>query len=113
MEKQRIKHDLVQMEWGNYYGREVIKNALKIVNDPDQAARKEASCCVRCYYVTQVGGAAMTTWYCGICGAKDMHGSTNTPCLCKACAKEHGLCFRCGADMELKNRRKQKWTITD
>ncbi len=83
-----------------------LEHFQKIVNDTDKKNRLENQECVCCHYDSKMGGAAMTKTNCSMC-EKEMHfGSTSIDRLCKECAKEHGLCKHCGADMDYKQRRK-------
>lgn len=71
---------------------------------------QQCLCDYHFYYAnSRIGGAAMTMSHCGICGVGMMFGSTATDKLCRGCAEQHGLCIRCGADLEGKERRKVKF----
>jgi hypothetical protein len=78
--------------------------------DRDISARVAAHTCKSCWYFqrNRIGGAAMTTWYCGICGARRIHGSTAHNKICDRCATEHKLCVQCGGDIMMRARRR-KW----
>ena len=94
-----------------HWAEEVQKKWIGFTEDPGREIRlKEDVECKACFYLDRfrAGGAAMTHWYCGLCKVEQRHGSTNTPRLCKACAKEHDLCSRCGADVHLQERKKIK-----
>ena len=77
-----------------------------MVEDPEYKVRREKQECVVCYYLPRIGGAMITTAECPLCGVKIHSGSTNIDLLCANCAKVHRLCKHCGADIELKQRRK-------
>lgn len=79
--------------------------------DTQETAREAALQCRACYYLfaDRIGGAAMTTWYCGLCGTEGLHGSTATPRLCDNCARTHELCRECGGDIKMRTRRKRPW----
>lgn len=86
---------------------DTIKLANKFTNDPDRITRLEKSECPVCYYIdARIGGAMMTTVQCALCDEIMQFPSTNTDILCDACAKRTGLCKHCGADVNVKNRRK-------
>lgn len=91
--------------------RSVIRKAKAAEFDEDRVERLKRSLCKVCHYLSsQIGGAAMSDQACGICGKRQVYGSTYTDALCMDCAKEHALCKHCGADRELRpNRRKFAW----
>ncbi len=83
-----------------------VRHALQMMTDPQKKERKTACKCVVCFYESgRIGGAAMTSQPCGICGEVQQFGSTATDPLCEKCAKEHALCKQCGSDVELRMRR--------
>lgn len=112
MTRQAAKIDSVSVQWatdqGIHIGQETVRAALEFLNDPRRKERKEKAECKRCFYVhnARIGGATMTEQPCGICGVSQMYGSTATDKICKKCAIENELCKYCGADMELRPRRK-------
>jgi hypothetical protein len=89
----------------------LLREADDIRSDRLKKERLEKSECKICFYVTgRIGGSAMTQRPCGICGKDEWYGSTCTDALCINCAKEHELCKYCGADRELRERRRNfKW----
>jgi hypothetical protein len=84
-------------------GEESVERANAFEADADQGLRVQAMECRTCFYIksSRVGGAAMTTWECGVCAKPDIHGSTATPVVCDACAKEYDLCRNCGGDLNM------------
>lgn len=74
----------------------------------DAAKAGENDQCKYCTFIRpdRIGGAAMTEASCGLCQKPLMFGSTCTDRLCPDCARNNGLCKHCGADLELKDRRK-------
>ena len=84
------------------------QRAENMEQDPDRHDRTEVQyLCVYCYYSWGgMAGAAMTESFCGLCETRLISGSTNTNCLCPACAKQHSLCRHCGSDMELRETRR-------
>lgn len=98
---------LYDTDYMKHLGKEAVKNAARWQIDPDKKLRQKASECRTCYYLRRgrVGGAAMTSFPCGLCGEVQLAGSTNTDRLCLKCGLEHQLCVYCGADVELRSRR--------
>lgn len=91
---------LARIEWAT-------TRALACATDPDKKERRSASFCKSCWYSDgRIGGAAMTNRPCGICEKDQMYSSTATDVLCSPCASSHKLCKECGADVELRPRRK-------
>jgi len=76
--------------------------------DDKKKERLEKCECRTCFYINnyRIGGAAMTTAWCRICGAEMGFGSTSVDDLCLECAKEHRLCKVCSASIDGKKRRK-------
>ena len=81
------------------------ESCRKVVEDPERAERLAKPECVLCHYYFSHAGVGIKKDECGLCG-KEMRGSSNMDLLCPECAREHRLCRHCGADLELKNRRK-------
>lgn len=116
MHRNRRKVDKASIEWANNLAnqridcdRELISN---VDNDPKRAERLAKQECPICFYVTgRIGGAAVTFAECAFCGTRIMSGNTNIDVMCGECAKAAGLCKHCGADIDLKNRRKRKLPV--
>lgn len=89
------------------HAESLVESALRFLADKDAKDRRKESKCKRCYYIwhSRIGGAAMTTQYCGICDTPVLYGSTATDKLCLPCALKHELCKQCGADVQLRPRR--------
>ncbi len=88
-------------------GKALVKQATNFANDPQQKERKKASQCKICFYVSsRIGGQAITDRPCGICGKIMTFSSTCTDIICPECAENNHLCVHCGADVELRPRRK-------
>lgn len=86
-----------------------LARAIRLAADMDVHARRTANMCKDCYYQgPHVAGAAMTTWYCRACNKEGLHGNTAYPFFCKECAKDYDLCVGCGADIELRVKRRKK-----
>jgi hypothetical protein len=87
--------------------KETLAKAKKLEFDLDFKDRRQKQQCVWCfYYDYRFGGQAMTNSNCASCNKDGMFGSTDVDLLCLPCAKELNLCVHCGADMELKSRRR-------
>ena len=67
----------------------------------------ECKCCSY-LFPDRIGGAAITETECGICNKPMVFSSTCVDALCKHCAAENLLCKRCGADIDMKYRRKPR-----
>ena len=82
----------------------------KIDADEQRKERREKGVCPVCFYREggRVGGARCTSAQCGFCDETLHSGSTAIDVLCQSCAVASGICRQCGADMELKNRRKRE-----
>lgn len=102
--------DSASIERANYYALETIKytveRAERYKSDPCKQARLQASECIVCYRAGRIGCAAITQVDCGICGVEMSFPSTNVDVVCFHCALNNNLCKHCGADIELKSRRK-------
>ncbi len=86
-----------------------LESATQAEFDLKQEAREEAGECRYCfYYDGKVGSASVTRRPCACCGAEIHSGNTSIGVLCRTCADTHKLCAHCGADRELRVRRK-KW----
>lgn len=81
----------------------------RVTADANRSQRLKAQECIICYGGSRIGGAACTRWTCAFCGKSGFGGNTNVDVLCIDCAKAAGLCKHCGADIDLKNRRKRTW----
>lgn len=72
----------------------------EIRTDPDCVNRLLAQTCIPCRYILRVGGAAVTTRPCGLCGVDQGFGSTCTDALCISCASVNELCKHCAGDIQ-------------
>lgn len=84
-----------------------IQHALEYQSDFRKKERLKDNECKTCFYFRsgRIGGAAMTTQECAVCGKEVMYGSTNTDPLCLECAQAHELCKRCMGDVKMRPRR--------
>lgn len=89
------------------YVRGIIELAKNLAEDTDRVTRLKESLCPACYYSKDgvIVGQSFIRWNCGICQKEGCDGHPMHS-LCEACAMAHGLCKRCGADLDLKVRRK-------
>lgn len=112
MERQPWKMDPYTLETATRMAKYRLEHYLdhyeKLTKDPKKKQRKSEQVCLVCYYTERIGGAAMTAQPCGNCKKTQWYGSTATNVLCQPCATTLKLCKQCGADIELKIRRKNK-----
>lgn len=102
--KQRVALDTVLFR--THMAQEYVEHCRRVVEDYNREKRLEVQECVYCFNSGHVGGSMITFADCALCGKEMSFGSTCTDVLCPECAKAHRLCKHCGADMELKKRRK-------
>lgn len=112
MEYPAAKIDRCSIERANGYAKAVVENVVRrakdYAEDPMRNQRLDAAECVLCHYTMRAGGTMSTERPCGICGASIRSRNTDIGVLCVECAKTNGLCKHCGADIELKSRRKAR-----
>ncbi|MES0444954.1 MAG: hypothetical protein ABUJ92_00275 [Desulfobacterales bacterium] len=101
IEKIATRTGLAKMRINSY-----LSLASRLETDPENKRRTEKHECKACFYDSRIGGAAMTTKPCACCGKDVMYESTATDVLCLKCAKENELCKHCGADIKLRETRK-------
>lgn len=116
MKAARKRIDLANIAYENGEKKSRIDYWQKMLDrvkcDDQRKGRLEKSECPICFYERgRIGGATMTERQCGLCDARVMSGNTNVDVLCKDCAKATGLCKHCGADVDLKDRRKRALPI--
>ena len=91
------------------YCKHILERADNIRADPRKEDRLKKAECPVCYYVdSRIGGAAITSKPCQICGKGLTFGNTCVDYLCEDCAKKYGLCKHCGGDIEMKDRKKRE-----
>ena len=93
------------------YVRALIERAEAMKDDDDRRNRLDVSECVYCYApygAGRQGGTKTTQLECGLCSTIIYSGTTNCDVLCVECARKNGLCKHCGADVDLKVRRKKR-----
>lgn len=109
--KQNITRSIVsrQTHMAERRIRDTLERAKNIETDPDKSNRLKKGLCICCHYLAnhRIGGASMTTRPCGLCETTMQFSSTATDVICTSCSHEQGLCKQCGADIELKHRRKK------
>jgi endogenous inhibitor of DNA gyrase (YacG/DUF329 family) len=93
---------------GKRIAERTLLAAHKFSTDEDRTERISKSLCLCCFYIfkERMGGAAITHRECASCDTEMTFSSTATDLLCLPCATTNCLCARCGADIELKDRRK-------
>lgn len=84
----------------------IIARAKTITEDSGRQFRLEVQECPICWENGKVGGTACTTKECDLCGVEMRFGNTCYDRLCLTCAKSIGVCRHCGADIDLKQRKK-------
>lgn len=100
----------------NYSATHRAKNSIADIkelvnnynNDPSKNTRLKVNECIYCFYGNKWGGSGYTEASCYICKDPMMFSSTYTDKLCKECSIKYKSCRHCGADIELKIRRKSK-----
>lgn len=86
---------------------EYIAKANAAERDSNRAERIEKGECRYCFYCKgKAGGSACSSRPCACCGVEVYSANTCIDVLCKPCADKHELCVHCGADRELRARRK-------
>lgn len=107
--KQRVL-DFTDIISATYHSKQQVEHILELANsyikDPEKDKRLLKCNCLSCYYSSRIGGAAMTTTNCSLCGTSMNFGSTCIDKVCLDCAKKFDICAHCGADIDLKIRRK-------
>lgn len=111
--RHRPKLDVSNITWNTERHKDTIsywrKRLEKIDKDPDRKKRLADCLCAICYYEkSRIGAAVCTQVQCAYCDAMLSSGNSAVDVLCKECASKTGLCRCCGADVELKNRRKRE-----
>jgi hypothetical protein len=103
--------DISLSNWGKKdYVQSTLELADNLNNDPNNKDRLKENLCLVCYYRT--GGLTTNAFIhtnCRSCNTS-LHfaGSSSVEELCLPCAKEHKLCVKCGADIEYKERKKDR-----
>jgi len=89
-------------------GAEIMALADAYEQDADRYERWKDQLCCACFYLRRgrLAGQAFTDRPCGVCGVSMTFPTTATDALCPECSKKLKLCKRCGADIELRKRRK-------
>jgi hypothetical protein len=108
LEPERVKETTY---WNAKHGEEQVANACAYVIDARMESRQRDQECKYCFYFRRGGmaGQAFTEWNCAVCGGEQMHPNTACPKVCKDCSKKLELCTQCGADLEGRVNKKQKW----
>jgi len=108
----RKRIDRVAIEWETGYRVASVEHARRLVRvadyGDDATDRHVEQLCPVCYVNGRIGGSRSTSRPCGLCDHIITSGSTDVDALCPTCADANMLCKRCGADIDLKNRRKPR-----
>lgn len=101
---------LSQSHWSKSFADEQIAQSLQYLADEKKKEREKQGECKTCFYLrsSRIGGAAITTKPCDLCGEYKMYGSTNTDRLCLDCSVKNKICKRCGGDLHMRTRRAEK-----
>lgn len=84
-----------------------LDHARDAILDKGRKSRLAQRLCPACYYLrgTQHTNVS-TTKDCELCSTTMQFGNSLVSVVCDTCATNHKLCKRCGADIELRERRK-------
>jgi hypothetical protein len=109
MEFSAAKIDLHSINASTYFAKQrtsnILRRAEQIREDSERDKRLVDQECKACYYSgSMVGGQALSSRPCGICGTVMNFSSTCTDAICLDCARKHNLCKCCGGDIEMKQR---------
>jgi hypothetical protein len=89
-----------------------IKGLARWRLDSEKKSRLGAQECKVCYYIRGpvVAGQSFSSHPCknSECDEETKHCNTDVPEYCRDCATKYGICRRCGADAELKERKSIK-----
>jgi len=80
------------------YIKQIYERAETFRADPQRKERLAAQVCLRCFYMNHLSLKSVCLSCACRCGEGDV--------LCTNCANEQRACKRCGADVDLKRRRK-------
>ena len=78
----------------------LIRQAEKLIQDPNKETRILANTCIPCFYVPRIAGQAFTSFVCENCDKVCKHSNTNTPYVCEACSAQLGVCRHCLAKVD-------------
>lgn len=106
MQLHRRVINLYEVQFSTSQNQEYVEKCKDVAEDRDKKYRLEDQECVVCYNNPKIGGAAVSSRQCGMCDKYVTSGNTAADVLCMDCAKKHKLCKHCGADINLKDRRK-------
>lgn len=91
------------------YLEEYVERGERASKDIERVKRRREGQCRYCFYIAhRAGGSVVTHRPCGLCGVELSYCNTAIDVLCKSCSDKHLLCVHCGADRELRVRRR-KW----
>lgn len=85
----------------------ILERATRLATDADVDKRLKECCCPVCYYgETRMYLTAMTIGNCRGCNKSLMSGSSHLDEFCLDCASTYHMCRECGADLDLRTRKK-------
>lgn len=106
---------LARLQSGTYGSKQLAdrlrRNLAKLDLDVYRDARFQHRECPACYYLRseRIAGQGFTDWRCSSCGTQQQPWSnTNHPHFCNDCCDLHGMCCRCGGDLDLAERKSLK-----
>lgn len=85
--------------------RSISKKAKILKADPEKSFRTSASICKVCFYGIRIGGQIRSTRQCAFCDKFMSASNTEVDVICIECAQSQKLCRRCGADVDLIQRK--------
>lgn len=100
---------LFQTGYQALYRDSVIERGELLSKDPQRKERLTKALCPVCFYgSSRIGGSICTEVICADCDTRLRFSNTCTDILCELCATRLRLCRHCGADLDLKFRRKPR-----
>jgi hypothetical protein len=109
-EKDKVTEATVSKASGcaRLYSANRLEKAVRFATDNLKSRRTEQQECRYCFYLhsERIGGRAITTGECGICGEIMMFNFTCTDAVCPECATKYQLCKHCGGDIDMRVKRK-------
>jgi|GEM_PF-1730318 len=107
-------HVVAKTDRALHHLEETVSRAREAAEDLRRQERLQKGECRSCFYlVGRIGGAVVTSRPCGLCGEEMLFANTCTDVLCPSCSKSHSLCRHCGADLELRPRRRNFAFVED
>jgi hypothetical protein len=98
----------IEIKHRTHFAKAFAARAEKAIDEWKRDARRTdrlAACeCKTCFYLrsTRVGGTAVTTAPCRLCGELMQFATTVVTEICEKCSRENDACRMCMADVELR-----------